>query len=385
MTPLMFAIAVDGPDARIVQLLERGASLTIAMPNGETAVDWARKFNDPAVLKAMHLAPAPKPAVAPVSSHPAASSRAAVERNLALLRTGSSRMLTDGGCTACHAQPMFTMTMAAAKGRGWPVEVDETALTQVKQHINGALQGMLQFYAAGGAPQAELYDVMAMKPAGVPANISTDALVYYLVSTQQPEGFWHRPASPNRAPIQDGDLSRTAQAMFALAMYPTPARKAEIASSLNRAAEWLSKQTPISTEERVMQLLALQWAGRPPSASDARVKALIAQQRPDGGWPQTPNLVSDAYGTGQALYALHQLKVPETNAAVQKGIAFLLRTQAEDGTWHVKSRAMPIQPYFQSGFPYEHDQWISYSATAWADMALILTDTTSRTAQTNGR
>jgi hypothetical protein len=280
---------------------------------------------------------------------------------------------------------MFTMTLATAKSRGWAVEIDETALTQVKQHINGALQGMLQFYAAGGAPQAELYDVMAMKAAGVPANVSTDALVYYLVSTQQPEGFWHRPASPNRAPIQDGDLSRTAQAMFALAMYPTPARKADVAASLNRAAEWLSKQTPISTEERVMQLLALQWAGRPPAANDARIKALLAQQKPDGGWPQTPNLASDAYGTGQAVYALSQLKVPATNAAVQKAIAFLLRTQAEDGTWHVASRAMPIQPYFESGFPYGREQWISYSATAWADMALILTDTASRTAPTNGR
>jgi ankyrin repeat protein len=385
MTPLMFAIAVDGPDPRIVQLLvERGASLSIAMPNGETAVDWAHKFNDPAVLKAMHLTPASR-AAAPVASHPAASSRQAVERNLPLLRTGSARMLTDGGCIACHAQPMLTMTLATAKSRGWAVEVDDAALTQVKQHINGALQGMLQFYAAGGAPQAELYDVMAMNAAGVPANVSTDALVYYLVSTQQPEGFWHRPASPNRAPIQDGDLSRTAQAVLALAMYPTPARKTDVSASVGRAADWLSRQTPISTEERVMQLLALQSAGRPPAPNDARIKALLAQQRPDGGWPQTPHLASDAYGTGQALYALSQLEVPTTNAAVQKGIAFLLRTQAEDGTWHVATRAMPIQPYFESGFPYGREQWISYSATAWADMALILNDTASRTAPTNGR
>jgi hypothetical protein len=256
------------------------------------------------------------------------------------------------------------------------VQVDETALTQVKQHINGALQGMLQFYAAGGAPQAELYDAMAMKPAGVPANVSTDALVYYLMSTQQADGYWHRPASPNRAPIQDGDLSRTAQAVYALAMYATPARKAEISSSLARAVAWIARQTPASTEERVMQLLALQWTGQPPAANDARVRALLAQQRPDGGWPQTPNLASDAYGTGQALYALSQLGLPATNAAMAKGIAFLLRTQHDDGTWHATTRAMPIQPYFESGFPYGRDQWISFSATAWADMALIATDTT---------
>jgi len=31
---------------------------------------------------------------------------------------------------------------------------------------------------------------------------------------------------------------------------------------------------------------------------------------------------------------------------------------------------MSIQPYFESGFPYQHDQWISFAGTAWADMAL---------------
>ena len=31
---------------------------------------------------------------------------------------------------------------------------------------------------------------------------------------------------------------------------------------------------------------------------------------------------------------------------------------------------MKIQPYFESGFPYGHDQWISQSGTAWATLAL---------------
>jgi hypothetical protein len=268
---------------------------------------------------------------------------------------------------------MFTMTTATAASHGWHVDVDDTALAQVKQHINGSLQGMLQFYAAGGAPQAQLYDTMAMKAAGVPANVATDALVYYLMSTQQPDGRWHRPASPNRAPIQDGDLSRTAQAVFALSMYATPARKADIVASMNRAVDWVARQKPASTEERAMQLLALEWSGRHPAANDPRVRELIAQQRPDGGWPQTPNLASDAYGTGQAIYALSQIKLPASTPAIQKGIAFLLRTQHDDGTWRATTRAMPIQPYFESGFPYGRDQWISFAATAWADLALTMT------------
>jgi hypothetical protein len=38
----------------------------------------------------------------------------------------------------------------------------------------------------------------------------------------------------------------------------------------------------------------------------------------------------------------------------------------------VKTRSLPIQPYFESGFPYGHDQWISSAATSWAAMALTL-------------
>ena len=48
-----------------------------------------------------------------------------------------------------------------------------------------------------------------------------------------------------------------------------------------------------------------------------------------------------------------------------------MKTQFEDGSWHVRSRAIPIQPYFDSGFPYGHDQWISAGATNWATMALV--------------
>jgi hypothetical protein len=56
----------------------------------------------------------------------------------------------------------------------------------------------------------------------------------------------------------------------------------------------------------------------------------------------------------------------------QKGVKFLLSTQATDGSWHVVSRAAKLQPYFQSGFPYDGDQWISAMGTGWAANALGL-------------
>ena len=49
-----------------------------------------------------------------------------------------------------------------------------------------------------------------------------------------------------------------------------------------------------------------------------------------------------------------------------------MRTQIEDGSWFVETRAVPIQAYFESGFPYGVNQWISAAATGWATTALAL-------------
>src|SRR5688500_17539838 len=119
-----------------------------------------------------------------------------------------------------------------------------------------------------------------------------------------------------------------------------------------------------------MQLLGLHWANANASLQETRVQGLKGLQRPDGGWSQTPHLPSDAYATGQVLYTLRELGVPAADAALQRGVEFLVKTQRDDGSWYVPSRAMKIQPYFESGFPYGHDQWISSAATAWAAMGL---------------
>jgi hypothetical protein len=202
----------------------------------------------------------------------------------------------------------------------------------------------------------------------IPANVSTDALVSYLLAKQRPAGNWH--GISTRAPIQDGDISRTAMAIRMLAVYGTPARTPEITLRMTKAVGWLAGQAPISTEDRVMQLLGLSWAGADRPLRDKRLRELSNLQHHDGGWAQTPNLASDAYATGQAVFTLRELGVPAENTAIRRGVAFLVRTQADDGSWFVKSRAMKIQPYFESGFPYGHDQWISQSGTAWATLAL---------------
>jgi hypothetical protein len=49
-----------------------------------------------------------------------------------------------------------------------------------------------------------------------------------------------------------------------------------------------------------------------------------------------------------------------------------MATQRPDGSWYVKSRSKPFQPYFESGFPYKNDQFISMAASSWAVAAHAL-------------
>jgi len=289
-----------------------------------------------------------------------------------LLREASARVLTDGGCVACHAQPLTAIAAELGAGRGWRVERAATATSQAVVTLAAAAEGLLQGREGGGSPDTQLYIAMMMAAQNAPSTFATDALVYYLAAKQRQAGNW-RGVGASRAPIQDGDFSRTAMAIRALAVYGTPARKVEFAERIERAAGWLARQTPRSTEDRVMQLLGLKWSNTNARARDSRTHELIAAQRADGGWAQTPYLPSDAYATGQVLFALREMSVPATDTALQRGAAFLLRTQDKDGSWYVKSRAMKIQPYFESGFPYGHDQWISQTATSWAVIGLSLT------------
>ena len=153
--------------------------------------------------------------------------------------------------------------------------------------------------------------------------------------------------------------------------YGWQGRKEEFAASIEHARRWLWTVKAETNEEAIFQLLGLHWAGEPAEKLTCLVKSLRQEQRKDGGWAQLPTLESDAYATGEALYALAQfVKDPMTDPAWRRGLRFLLETQEDDGTWHVARRAFPFQPTMKSGFPHHRDSWISAAATSWAVLAL---------------
>ncbi|HEV2687073.1 MAG TPA: ankyrin repeat domain-containing protein, partial [Bryobacteraceae bacterium] len=374
MTPLMLAIASDHPNPRVVRLLlDRGADPNIKSKSGETSIDWAKKFANPPVLQALGL-DIKQTAAAPAlmsAGNSKLTPREAVEKSLPLLQKSSNGFFTEGGCVSCHAQNFTAMTVSVARANNIPVDEKIAAeqLKVVRLQWASLDQILLQRLDPPGAQDTIMYSVMNLAAAGAKPDRGIDAMIHNIAGEQHRQGNWSLPYVA-RPPMEDGDFSRTSICLRALKTYSLPGRQAEFDDRIHRAAAWLKSSTPRTTEDRSMQLLGLKWAGSNTRELQDPLHNLVTLQRSDGGWAQTPDLASDAYATGQVLYTMHELGIPANDAAYRRGVAFLLKTQLPDGSWHVSSRAPKFQPYFQSGFPHDHDQWISSSATAWAAMAL---------------
>jgi hypothetical protein len=366
-TSLMLAAGTDRYDRRLISmLLAHGADPRPTNHMGETALDWANKFSDPQVIRA--LGGEPKDLAKPVAiAGERPDARTAVKRSVELLERTNDQFFHKAGCFACHEQPPTTFAAAAARAKG--IAVDDKAfnerLLQMTSTINPvALEGA----AALGGADNNLYAAEALVRAGYAANRITDYLAANLAMSQGGDGGWHLPGY-SRSPLQDSDFSRTAMAMRTLKTYGTPGRAAEMKQRIARGKEWLLHAEPVILEDLDMRLAGVAAAGA--SAAELRKLAepILAAQRADGGWAQRKGFPSDAYATGMTLWALNEAGVMKPDP---KGVRFLLGTQSADGSWRVTSRATKFQQYFESGFPYEHDQWISTMATGWAANALAL-------------
>jgi ankyrin repeat protein len=376
MTPLMLAIGTDQADARVVRLLlAKGADTAIKSKNGETAADWAKKFSSPQILAALGIdkvRASAAPIIVATEDRKLPTPREAVEKSLPMLQRAGASFLKEGGCISCHAQNLTAMAVSLARTNKLAVDDALAAMQSKTVRLQWASFEplLLQRVDPPGAMDSLMYSVLHLAVEGGAPDHTVDAIIHNIAGEQRTAGNWTLPGIA-RPPMEDGDFSRTAICLRSLAAYPFPGRKVEFDQRIQRAAAWLKKTPPRTTEDRSMQLLGLKWANVDRHDLENRLKELIALQRSDGGWAQTPNLTSDAYATGQVLYTIHELGVPATNQVYRQGVAYLLKAQLADGSWHVASRAPKFQPYFQGGFPHDHDQWISSSATAWATMALI--------------
>jgi cytochrome c5 len=304
----------------------------------------------------------------------------ATEKALAALHTTAAksresflRHVSKQDCASCHQQYLPMAAVGHARNRS--VRFDEEAAREQIDSLAKLThpvfdhEFMTQTLMHPDPAHTLGYHLFGFVAGGVPPSTMTDGMVHHLVTVQALDGRWFN--NVPRPPMASGNVSATALAIHAIKQYGWPGRQEEFVASVERARRWLWTVKAETNEEAVFQLLGLHWAGEPAEKLTGLARALRQQQRKDGGWAQLPMLESDAYATGQVLYALVEtVKDPVTDLAWQSGLRFLLERQEDNGTWHVARRTFPFQPTMNSGFPHHRDSWISAAATSWAVLAL---------------
>ena len=383
VTPLLTATSSELAGAETLRrLLEHGADPNTANNEGEKPLDWAIYRSDKAKIAVLEKYGAtrgsgPRQQIVPAPTQAGiGDARLAVGRSVALLLKSSPPMFEKRRCFTCHHNTLPAEAAALARRKG--IEVDEALVRKNQEDILAVLRP-----AAGPAMQAQSvipggmaltlgYGLMALAAEQYAPDKMTASMIHWALATQMPDGSWLG-NGVNRPPMESSTVSHTAIAVRGLTLYPIPGRKPEIDRALERAQGWLRAAEVHTAEDRAMRLMGLIWT----KASDAAVRAgtedIRRAQAASGGWSQLPQLDPDAYATGLSLLALHEAGMPVTDETYRKGIAFLLKTQYPDGSWLVRTRAFPVQPYFESGFPFGQHQWISAAGTAWAARAIALT------------
>jgi ankyrin repeat protein len=374
-TILMLAAASDKmPVDSVKALLARNVDVNARTATGDTALNLARRHGDTPIVKMLlaagaqeePLPPAPRP-------QPAHSPREAVERALPLLQKTHVTFLKKSGCVSCHNNSLASLTFQVASQQGYRVDtaVQKEQAGKIGAYLETWRDRVIQGIGIPGDSDTMSYILLGQAADGYAGDLATDAQAHFIRRAQGADGRWR--ILGNRPPIESSDIQVTALSLRALQTYAPRVWRAEFDKSIAAAAAWLRTETPRLTEDRAFQLLGLHWAKTPNNVIQQAGRALVAEQRADGGWAQLPSMTSDAYATGQALFALVQSSaITAADPAYRRGVDFLLKTQLADGSWYVRTRAIPLQPLFDADFPHGPDAFVSAAATNWATLALAL-------------
>jgi ankyrin repeat protein len=371
-SPLMFAASSDTMPAGIIRrLLDKGADASFTGDYDEPASAMAAKRGHTEAARLLG-------AESPLPTAEGAAKGAVVKVNyqtipnrvrtsLALLEKQSERFIRTAGCNSCHSQDLPSAALGLARDYGL---TSTKSFPQLPASMMPPAEQIMDFNVVSANSVAwELFD------AGMnhePRTQVTDAIVRYLLASQTPDGGL--PNSENRRPpMTSGRIQTAALAIFAMKNYAPETEKQSCEKAIARAVAWLEKARAVTNQDHDFRLLGLAWGGGSAAIIGQEAKALAARQLADGGWSQLPALASDAYATGEALFALGSAgRMRVIDPVFRKGIAYLVTTQASDGSWQVRTRSIWLQPYLDSGFPYGRDQFISTAGTAWATLALTL-------------
>jgi squalene-hopene/tetraprenyl-beta-curcumene cyclase len=216
----------------------------------------------------------------------------------------------------------------------------------------------------------EPYQLLLGRGTGRPnfSAAAVDEMVAFMVKHQLPDGSWQAGGQmpDQRRPRAEGDAAATMWTVLALATVEKPSD--DVVRARDKALAFLKKgpQSSESNEALMLRMLVEKQFGKAERAEELLAEYL-KRQNADGGWAWRPGEASDAFGTGQALYALAIMGRGARDREVQRAWRFLLDTQQKDGAWQVPFQAISAKKRPKGGVLQEvYDYW----GTTWATIGL---------------
>ncbi len=336
---------------------------------------------------------AAEPAASPATT--TAQVQQAVDRSFKYLQIESGAWLSERQCAACHHVPMPLWALAEAERQGYAI--DKKYLTDSFESLLGSKDKLLAskiFPNPADKPDPRPIGrglnmglpFLAVAAQSLPSltegqKQSLKLIAEEIVKKQQPDGSWEFFAGLRRPPINESQTTDAAWIIMALEGQMGPDAPKAQREALTKAIAWLDGAKRDLHQDKVMTVLMGVRAGKPRKTLQKAIDELLALQRADGGWSQTvPELKSDAFATGQTLYALALAGYTADRPEIKRGIDFLVATQEKDGTWPMISRSTP------NGEPGSSKLLtpITCAAGSWATLALarlVPKDSAARNAQ----
>jgi squalene-hopene/tetraprenyl-beta-curcumene cyclase len=302
--------------------------------------------------------------------------RNAIDRGLAFLIADAEKWRKEQSCATCHHGTMTTWALSEAKNQGYAVAVEtlRDVATWTKERLANIdkprdarpgwnMVNTPAVYLALMAQAVPLQEAVSPEELGRIAG--------HLLRHQEDDGSWAwslAPAGNRPPPVFESDEVVTLMAYIALGPHvpADPAAKSAAREGRDKASAWLEKAgAAASTQATAIRLFRDVRAGKSLAELEPGIDRLLGLQNDDGGWGQEASLPSDAYATGQALYFLSLAGVARDRNEVQRGVAFLVSHQKENGSWPMTSRAHPGAKPMTKPVP------ITYFGSAWATLGLL--------------
>jgi squalene-hopene/tetraprenyl-beta-curcumene cyclase len=185
-------------------------------------------------------------------------------------------------------------------------------------------------------------------------------------SEQTDDGSWS--TWPETRPPIFGNSDETLTALATLAVLPAAAAGDDAAKAVrDKGIKWLAEtKTDDDPQSIALRLVLWKRLGRPAKEWEPLVLRIRGRQNADGGWSQAKDMSSDAWATGQALYALAHAGIKPDEPVISRAHAFLVKAQRKDGSWPMASR--PVKP---GGEGSKSLIPITGAGSAWAVLGLV--------------